>query len=227
MGVITVDYLESYTYEGWRSDQYSSLWKIDETDNLLPPSERSRTPAKYVVMITRARPARLICLSSFTPMCACTIELLQRQPVQHADHASARCTYLIGRSIVFDSRSRESCRSGYPDGAICEQMDRQQHDPDQEQNPRNLDRHGGHSGQIQGAGNDSNHQEHQCVVQHIELLSIRRFRSIMESSMDTQFTYLTILSRLSQKLSTRLTQPSITRKAPLMATPYVLTVRPV
>jgi hypothetical protein len=37
--------------------------------------------------------------------------------------------------IVLDSSSRESCRSGYPDGAIREQMDRQQYDPDQEQNP--------------------------------------------------------------------------------------------
>jgi hypothetical protein len=35
-------------------------------------------------------------------------------------------------------------------------MDRQQHDPDQKQNPGNLDRHSGHSGQIQGTGNDSN-----------------------------------------------------------------------
>ena len=117
--------------------------------------------------------------------------------IQHADYASARCTYLPARSVVLDSRSRESCRSGYPDGAICEQMDRQQHDPDQEQNPRNLDRHGGHSGQIQGAGNDSNHQEHQCVVQHIELLSIRRFPQITESSMHPQSTYLILLSRVS------------------------------
>ena len=28
------------------------------------------------------------------------------------------------------SSSRESCRSGHPDGAIREQMNRQQHDPD-------------------------------------------------------------------------------------------------
>jgi hypothetical protein len=36
-------------------------------------------------------------------------------------------------------------------------MDRQQHDPDQEQNPGNLDRHCGYPGQIQDSGNESNH----------------------------------------------------------------------
>jgi hypothetical protein len=71
-----------------------------------------------------------------------------------------------------DSGSTEFFGSGYPDRAIREQMDRQQHDPDQEQNPGNLDRHRGHPGHIQNSGNNSNHQEHQCVVQHIVLLSI-------------------------------------------------------
>ena len=37
MGVIISDCMESYTYEGYRSDQYSSLWKIDEADNATPP----------------------------------------------------------------------------------------------------------------------------------------------------------------------------------------------
>jgi hypothetical protein len=36
-------------------------------------------------------------------------------------------------------------------------MDRQQHDPDQEQNPGNLDRYRGYPGQIQDSGNKSNH----------------------------------------------------------------------
>jgi hypothetical protein len=66
-------------------------------------------------------------------------------------------------------------------------MDRKQHDSDQKQNPGNLDRHSGHPGQIQGPGNDSNDQEHQCVVQHVELLSIKRIPRITESSMDLQF----------------------------------------
>ena len=37
--MIIVDSLESYTYGEFKSDQYSSLWKIDKADNLLPPSE--------------------------------------------------------------------------------------------------------------------------------------------------------------------------------------------
>jgi hypothetical protein len=59
-----------------------------------------------------------------------------------------------------DSGSTQFFGSGYPDGSIREQMDRQQHNADQEQNPGNLDRHRGHTGHIQGSGNDSHHQEY-------------------------------------------------------------------
>ena len=55
MGVIISDYMKSYTYEGYRSDQYSSLWKIDEADPVAPSeAQRSGRLAKFVVMITRA-----------------------------------------------------------------------------------------------------------------------------------------------------------------------------
>jgi hypothetical protein len=36
-------------------------------------------------------------------------------------------------------------------------MDRDQHDPNQEQNPGNLDRDGRHPGEIQSAGNQADH----------------------------------------------------------------------
>jgi len=92
--------------------------------------------------------------------------------MQHADPARPQCTYPPARSIVRDSGSRASCRSGYPDRATREQMDRQQHDPDQEQNPGNLDRHRVHSGQMQGAGNQADHQKHECLLEHGSLLSM-------------------------------------------------------
>ena len=116
-----------------------------------------------------------------------------------------------------DPGSTEFFGSGYPDGAIREQMDRQQHDSDQEQNPGNLDCHRGYPGHIQCSGNDSNHQEHQCVVQHSVPLSIRRFPEITESSMDPQFTHLThfiLRSRLSRTLATGSPHSSITRNPP-------------
>jgi hypothetical protein len=39
-------------------------------------------------------------------------------------------------------------------------MDHDQHDSDQEENPGNLDRDRGHPGEIQGAGNQTDHQEY-------------------------------------------------------------------
>ena len=51
-------------------------------------------------------------------------------------------------------------------------MDRNQHDPDQEQHPGNLDRNRGHPGEIQGAGNYTDHKEHQCILEHGSLLSM-------------------------------------------------------
>src|ERR1041384_3872329 len=59
------------------------------------------------------------------------------------------------------SGSDESAdRSAGPDGAIREQVDHQQHDPDQEQDPGNLDRHRCYPCHIQSPGNQSNHQEY-------------------------------------------------------------------
>ena len=75
----------------------------------------------------------------------------------------------------------------------------------------------GHPDYIQGSGNASNHQEHQCVVQHIVLLSLRRFARITESSMDPQFTHLThsiLRSCFLRKLSTGPSQSSVTRNPP-------------
>ncbi len=46
MGVIIGDSLESYTYGEFKSDQYSSLWKIDEADNLLSPSGAQQETGK-------------------------------------------------------------------------------------------------------------------------------------------------------------------------------------
>ena len=46
MGVIIGDSLESYSYEEYKADQYSSLLKIDEADNLLPPSEAQQETCK-------------------------------------------------------------------------------------------------------------------------------------------------------------------------------------
>ena len=48
----------------------------------------------------------------------------------------------------------------HPRGAPREHMDRDQDDSDQEQDPRNLDRDRGDPGEIQGAGNQADHQEH-------------------------------------------------------------------
>src|SRR5713101_5012477 len=62
-------------------------------------------------------------------------------------------------------------------------MDRDQDDPDQEQNPGNLDRDRGHPGEIQGAGNHADHQKHKCVVEHGSLLSMefgRKLTSALE-----------------------------------------------
>jgi len=114
-----------------------------------------------------------------------------------------------------DSDSTEFCGSGYPDRATGEQMDRQQHDPDQKQNPRNLNCHCGHPRHIQGSSNDSNYQEHQRVVQHIMLLStVRRFSTITGSSMHPQFTHLIFWRSISRALSTKPLQRSLTRNPP-------------
>ena len=51
-------------------------------------------------------------------------------------------------------------------------MDRDQHDPDQEQNPRDLHRNRRHPSEVQGAGNHADHQQHQCVVEQGSLLSM-------------------------------------------------------
>jgi hypothetical protein len=52
----------------------------------------------------------------------------------HATPPPLRCLTRIRKThrSVLRTSSRESCRSGHPDRAIREQMDRQQHDPDQE-----------------------------------------------------------------------------------------------
>ena len=105
---------------------------------------------------------------------------------------------------------RSHCSSSAP----FDPMNHQQHDPDQEQDPGNLNRHRGYPGQIQGSGNDSNHQEYQCVVQHIALLSIRRFSRITESSMDPQFTHLIFGRLFSRTLSRSPPQTSIISNPP-------------
>jgi hypothetical protein len=97
MGVIIVNYMESYTYERYRSDQYSSLWKINEADNLLPPSEAQRRLVKFVVMITRALACAPDLPLEFQDKRACIIDLLQGQSIQHANHASFQCRYLLAR----------------------------------------------------------------------------------------------------------------------------------
>ena len=97
MGVIIGDSLESYTYEEYKSDQYSSLWKIDEADNLLPSSEAQQETSKFVVMITRVLACAPDLPLEFQDKRACIIDLLQGQSIQHADHASSQCRYLLAR----------------------------------------------------------------------------------------------------------------------------------
>ena len=82
MGVIIGDSLESYTYEEYKSDQYSSLWKIDEADNLLPPSEAQQETCK----ICCDDHSTLACASDlpleFQDKRTCIIDLLQGQSIQ-------------------------------------------------------------------------------------------------------------------------------------------------
>jgi hypothetical protein len=69
----------------------------------------------------------------------------------------------------------DSPRSLNPSAAPREQMDHDQHDSDHEQNPGNLNRDRGHSGEIQGTGNQADHQKHECKVeQATPLYEIRR-----------------------------------------------------
>jgi hypothetical protein len=93
--------------------RYKSIqltFKIDEASNAMPPlCEAQQGLQKFIMMITRAWPARLICLPS-SKICARNRDLLQRQSIQHADHESAHCTYLPARSIVLDPGSREFCQ---------------------------------------------------------------------------------------------------------------------
>ena len=54
----------------------------------------------------------------------------------------------------------------------CDHMDRDQHDPDQEQNPKNPDCTRRHPDKIQSTGNHTDHQAHQCLVARGPLLSM-------------------------------------------------------
>jgi hypothetical protein len=98
MGVIIGCSMESYTYEECKSDQYSSLWKIHEATIYCRPAKRSRRLIKFVVMITRALTCAPDLPLEFQDKGAyIIIDLLQGQPIQHADHASSQCRYLLAR----------------------------------------------------------------------------------------------------------------------------------
>jgi len=51
-------------------------------------------------------------------------------------------------------------------------MDHDQHHSDHEQNPGNLDRDRCHPGEIQGTGDQTDHQKQECIVEHDLLLSM-------------------------------------------------------